>query len=329
LVSQSLTVRRDAHDADVMPSYTLRQLEYFVAVAEAGTVTAAAERVHLSQSAMSTALADLERALGVQLVMRHHARGITLTAAGSTLLAEVRQLMRQADDVQLLAAHLVGEVTGRLAFGCFAILAPYVLPELLTAVATALPGLTLDTTEEPLDRLTAGVADGRLELALGYDLGLDPTLDTELLFTVAPHVVLPVGHHLAGRRTIALSDVADEPMVLLDLPHSRDYFARLFAASGVQPDIRHRTHSAELARAVVARGVGYTVLNMGPPGGVSLEGRPYAVVPLAVPLPPAESDLRVVLVSAPAVARTVRAQAVASLCHTSLPTSAVPNLRVE
>ena len=61
--------------------YTPRQLEYFVAVAECGSVTGAAARVHLSQSAMSTALADLERALDVQLLLRHHARGVTLTAA--------------------------------------------------------------------------------------------------------------------------------------------------------------------------------------------------------------------------------------------------------
>ena len=148
-------------------------------------------------------------------------------------------------------------------------------------------------------------------------------------FTVAPHVVLAVDHPLARRKTVRLSALADQPMVLLDLPHSRDYFARLFAAAGVQPDIAHRTHSAELARAVVARGVGYTVLNMGPPGGLSLEGRPYAVVPLDVPLPPAESDLRVVLMSAPTTHRTLRAQAVAQLCRANLPTSVAPNQYVE
>ena len=76
-----------------MAEYTLRQLEYFVAVAEAGSVTAAAAAVHLSQSAMSTALADLERALDVQLLLRHHARGVTLTAAGEQLVVASRQLL--------------------------------------------------------------------------------------------------------------------------------------------------------------------------------------------------------------------------------------------
>jgi DNA-binding transcriptional LysR family regulator len=308
-----------------VPNYTLRQLEYFVAVAETGTVTAAAAKVHLSQSAMSTALADLERLLGVQLVMRHHARGITLTTAGSTLLTEARLLMRQADDLQSLAAGLGGDVGGRLTFGCFAILAPYVLPEILAAAARELPGLALDTTEEPLDQLTAGILDGRLELGLGYDLGLDGSVDTEVLFTVAPHVVLPVGHRFARRKRLRLSALVDEPMVLLDLPHSRDYFARLFEAAGVRPDIRHRTHSAELARAVVARGGACAVLNLRPPSNVSLEGLPYAAVPLDVPLPASESDLRVVLMNAPTAQRTTRAQAVADLCRAHLPASVGPN----
>ncbi len=72
-------IRHDRCKEAGIPEYTLRQLQYFVAAAEAGTVTQAAEAVHLSQSAMSTALADLEKAFQVQLLVRHHARGISLT----------------------------------------------------------------------------------------------------------------------------------------------------------------------------------------------------------------------------------------------------------
>jgi DNA-binding transcriptional LysR family regulator len=312
-----------------MATYTLRQLEYFVAVAETGSVTAAAARVHLSQSAMSTALADLEKALTVQLVVRHHARGVTLTAAGERLLVEARQVLRGADDLQSVAADLGGAVTGTLALGCFAILAPFVLPELLTAADRELPGLTLDTTEESLDHLASGLRSGRLELALSYDLGMGAGVTAESLFTVAPHVVLPRGHRLAGRRRVRLSALADEPMVLLDLPHSRDYFARLFAAAGVRPLVQHRTHSAELARALVARGGCYTILNLRPHGDVSLEGRPYAVVPLDVPLPAEESELRVVLIRLADSQPTRRVEAVAALCRRILPASAAPKQSVE
>ncbi|MEI8056382.1 MAG: LysR substrate-binding domain-containing protein [Actinomycetes bacterium] len=314
--------------ADILrrsPHYTLRQLEYFIAVADSGSVTGAAAAVHLSQSAMSTALADLERTLGVQLVIRHHARGITLTEAGEQVLAEARRLLGHAQDLQSLAAHLGGDVTGQLRLGCFTILAPYVLPELLSAAADELPGLEIETTEEPLDRLAAGLHSGRFELALGYDLTIDDDIESTLLFTVAPHVVLPADHALAARKRISLTALTKEPLVLLDLPHSRDYFARLYAAAGVTPDIRYRTQSAELARALVARGLGYAVLNLRPHAELSLEGLPYVVVPLHVPLPKTESDLRVVLMSVAGARPTRRSQAVVELASRVLPASMKPN----
>jgi DNA-binding transcriptional LysR family regulator len=298
-----------------MPAYTLRQLEYFVAVAETGSVTRAAARCHLSQSAMSAALAELERVLAVQLVMRQHARGIALTAAGSELLHEARRLLSQADDLQLNAAHLGGSVTGRLSVGCFNVLAPYVLPELLSASTAAYPELALDTTEERLDQLVAGLREGRTELAIGYDIDLDPGLETRSLFTVPPHVVLPAGHRLARRRRVRLEMLAEEPLILLDLPHSRDYFARLFSAAGVQPAVAYRTQSADMARALVARGGGYCVLNLRPRSAVSVNGRPYVMVSLDTPLPTAESDLRVVLLTLGELRLTRRAEAVIELAR--------------
>jgi len=296
-----------------MPAYTLRQLEYFVAVGETGSVSRAAARVHLSQSAMSTAIADLERLLSVQLVMRHHAKGITLTAAGAELLHEARRLLSQAEDLQLSASLLGEAVAGRLTLGCFTVLAPYVLPALLSASTAAYPDLTLETTEEPLDQLTAGLRDGRVELAIGYDIDLGPGLDIHPLFTVPPHVVLPADHRLARRRRVSLAALADEPLILLDLPHSRDYFARLFATAGVQPKIAYRTQSADMARALVARGGGYCVLNLRPRSAVSVDGRPYAMVPLDAQLPAAISDLTVVLMHLHGVRLTRRVQAVIEL----------------
>src|ERR1700748_1682568 len=114
-----------------IPEYTLRQLQYFVAAAEAGTVTQAAEAMHLSQSAMSTALADLEKAFQVQLLVRHHARGISLTPAG-------RELLVQAADLLGAAQGLGSSLTGTVQLGCFSVPAPYVLPELLAAAAEQL-----------------------------------------------------------------------------------------------------------------------------------------------------------------------------------------------
>ena len=296
-----------------MADYTLRQLEYFVAIAEAGSVTGAAQHMHLSQSAMSTALSDLEHALGVQLVTRHHARGVTVTAAGLDLLSSARALLRQAQELESTAGQLGGE-SGRVTLGCFTVLCPYVLPTLLAEARETLPKVELLTSEESLDSLSDGLREGRLELTLGYGLGRPPGVTHHALYSVSAHVVLPVDHRFAQRRAITLKQLDGEPMVLLDLPHSRDYFAGLYAAAGVAPAVRYRTHSAETARALVARGLGYTVLNLQAANHVSLDGLPYAVVPLESRLPRGESELEVVLGSAENTKLTRRAQAVADLC---------------
>lgn len=292
-----------------MAGYTLRQLEYFVAVAEVGTVTGAAARIHLSQSALSTALSDLERTLDVQLLVRHHARGVTLTPAGDQLLAVARRLLADADDLQTVAQELGGGLGGGLALGCFSVLAPYVLPDLHAAVAKEHPQLRLDTSDEQLDELQAGVLDGRLELALGYDLDLDARLERVPLFSVPPYVLLPAGHRLAGQERVSVGELADEPLALLDLPHSREYFQRIFTAAGVTPQIRYRTSSVELARALVGRGLCWTVLNLRPAVDQTLDGYPVRPVPLADPAP----ALDVVLVRHAAGRHTRRAEAVTRL----------------
>ena len=304
-----------------MADYTLRQLEYFVAVASAGSVTKAAAAVHLSQSAMSTAIAELERTLGLQLVVRRHARGVTLTPAGITFLAEARALLAQAAELQQLASHLGGEVSGEFTLGVFAVVAPYVVPALLSAASERLPDLALRTAEDPLDVLIAELYSGRYELALGYDLATDADLDVEVLCEVPPHVLLPANHRLARRRKVSLGALADEPLVLLDLPHSREYFARLFEASGVTPLIRHRTLSAELARALVSRGGWYTVLNLRPRTEVSIDGLAYTTVALDVPLPREESSLRLSLLRLVGGRRTRKAEAIAALCRMVVPGS--------
>ncbi len=291
--------------------YTLRQLEYFVAVAESGTVTAAADRVHLSQSAMSTALADLERALGVQLLVRHHARGVTLTPAGEELLIRARELLRQAEDLDS-AAHALGEaLVGRVRLGCFSILSPYLLPPLLAAVDERLPGLEVEPVEESLDGLGAGLREGRFELALTYDLGLGTGFECEPLLEVRPHALLPADHRFAAQPSVRLEELADEPFVLLDLPHSRDYFTAAFGAAGVTPRIRYRTRSAETARALVARGLGWSLLNLRPATDESVEGRPVVARPLSDPVP----ALTVVLALAVGSRPTRRAQALADLAR--------------
>jgi DNA-binding transcriptional LysR family regulator len=292
-----------------MAEYTLRQLEYFVAVAECGSVTGAAKQVHLSQSAMSAALADLERTLDVQLLLRHHARGVTLTAAGEQLLVATRRLLTHAEELKDEALSLGQRLDGTFAIGCFSVLAPYVLPDLLVTCAERYPDLRLDTHEVDLDELADGVLSGRFELGLGYQLVPNPKLVVDRVFTMPPYVLLPANHKLAGRRRVRLTQLADEPLALLDLPQSRDYFRTMFTDAGVEPTVRYLSRSVETLRALVGRGLAYTLLNLRPTVATSLDGDPVVAVPLEGGTP-----LEVVLVTAHGVRPTRRATAVAAMC---------------
>ncbi|ORB19598.1 hypothetical protein BST36_21125 [Mycolicibacterium moriokaense] len=87
-------------EAGAPPQFTLRQLAYFVAAAETGSTTQAAAQFVMTQSAMSAALYDLERAVGTQLLVRYRGRGLELTASGRALVPRARELLRAADDLQ-------------------------------------------------------------------------------------------------------------------------------------------------------------------------------------------------------------------------------------
>ena len=116
-----------------MLAYTLRQLEYFVAAANYGSVARAAEHLHVSQPSVSTAIGKLEDQLGVQLFLRQHAQGVALTAAGRRLHREARDLLRQAEDFYDSARSADSAITGELALGCFLTLGPLFMPALVTS----------------------------------------------------------------------------------------------------------------------------------------------------------------------------------------------------
>lgn len=292
-----------------MAQYTLRQLEYFVAVAEAGSVTAAAQAIHLSQSALSTALVELERALDVQLLLRHHARGVTLTVAGEQLLVASRRLLLQAAELADEARGLGNEVVGTLHLACFGVLAPYVLPELLAQASARLPMLEITTSEVDLAEMIEGVTSGRFELAIGYDLTADPRLETTRLYSLRPYVLLPRSHRFANRKTVKLAELADEPLALLDLPFSREYFTSLFQSVGLKPQVRYRSTSPQTCRAIVARGLAYTVLNARPRNDGGSDVQAVVAVDLAHDAP----ALEVVLVKAAGVRPTRRTSALQEL----------------
>lgn len=289
-----------------MPSYTLRQLEYLVAVAEHGSVSLAASALHVSQSSLSSGISEIERALDLQLLVRHHAKGVSLTSAGERLVHRARTMLEDAADLESVARNLATAPVGAVTVAVFHVIAPYVVPGLLEALAVDYPDIQPHFAEVGMPEVVEGVVTGRFDVGIGYDFGRPTGVQQKRLFDVSAHLVVAASHPLAGRHRIRLRDVAGEPVVLLDLPYSRDYFTSVFASGGVTPDIRYRSTSPELVRSLVARGLGVALLNMRPANTQSVDGHGFAMLDIGDDIPP----LHVVAMTLDGAKVTRRTQAV-------------------
>ncbi|MEU1663065.1 LysR substrate-binding domain-containing protein [Streptomyces sparsogenes] len=291
--------------------FTLVQLRYFLVAAERGSMTEASAELRIAQSAVSAAIYNLERDLQVQLFIRRRGRGLTLTPAGERLRQQARDLLARAREVEREARGDSATISGPVAVGCFVTLAPYYLPPLFSECTRLYPGIEIDVVEAETDQLVHALATGRVDFALTYGLGLSAEADlrSETIARAPAYVIVSADHPLAGRGSVELADLSAEPLVLLDLPHSRDYFRSLVAATGTAPDVRYRTQSYEAVRSLVARGLGYSVLNQRPATSQTYGGGEVAELQLRDGGPP----LEVKLVSVGGMTQTARARAVMDL----------------
>lgn len=238
--------------------FSLRQLEYLVAAAEEGTMSAAAERCRISQSAVSLAIANLERTLDVQVFLRRP-RGLVLTEVGSAVLADARRLLDQADALQKDARSRGDRLSGRLAVGCIPALTRPLIPTVLRDFPRRHPEVEIDVLEGRTDEVGGWLLDGRCEVALTYALGDSAAFRWTTVYRSQPHVLLPPGHPLATAAVVRLPELSDVPLVMHHAPAAEAYYRRLFWAEGIEPRPRYRTITLESARALVLAGAGYTL----------------------------------------------------------------------
>ncbi|MBO0981347.1 LysR substrate-binding domain-containing protein [Microbacterium sp. SD291] len=302
------------------PDMTLVQLRYFLAAATKRSMTEASIDLHVAQSAVSTAIAQLERGLGVQLFVRQRSRGLALTDAGEQLLLDARSLLAQVDEITDTVRGKHYDVRGTLRLACFVTLAPFVLPRLISRVRELHPNLRIEIIEADVDGTTDLLLSGSVEAAIAYDFGRAHDLTFDRLYTSAPHVLLAHDHPLAGRPHLGLADLAGEDLVLLDTPHSREYFLGMHEAAGVEPRIRYTSRSYETIRSLVGRGEGYSVLNHIPQSSITYDGGEVVAIPLTGPR---ADPLEVCFVRVTNVRPTARARVIGTLAREMFGTDAL------
>jgi DNA-binding transcriptional LysR family regulator len=266
--------------------FTLRQLSYFIAAAETSSITLASKRASISQPAISTAISHIERELNVQLFLRHHAQGLSLTPAGHALLRDAKQLMKQAEGLYSAADDINRLPRGELSVGWFSTLAPIVMPEVAAAFLKSFPEVRLHSLENDQERLLAGLRRAETEVVITYDLQISEDIEFQPLASLPPYALFGASHPLARERSVKLSQLAPAPMVLLDMPMSREYFLALFIRERLEPNIVWSSAQFDVVRTLVANGLGYTLANVRPRADSALDGRRLHRVPLSGDHPP-------------------------------------------
>ena len=260
--------------------FTLRQLEYLVAVADCGSVALAAGRVNVSSPSISAAIAQLEAGFGLQLFIRRHAQGLSLTEAGRQFTQTARAVLAEAARLTDHAAEIAGLVAGPLSVGCLVTFAQLVLPRLRQSFVARFHEVQFRQFE--LDQ--AGIFDAlrlaRIDVALTYDLDIPPDLEFQPLVTLPPYALLPLDHPLASRAEVTMQDLAPLPFILLDLPSSGAYFLSHFTGAGLAPRIAERTRDLGVMRAMVACGFGYSIANLRLGSDRAPDGQRLAQVPI-------------------------------------------------
>jgi LysR family transcriptional regulator, hydrogen peroxide-inducible genes activator len=268
--------------------FTLRQLQYAVAVADTLSFHRAAARCRVSQPSLSAQLAQLEDALGVKLFERDRRR-VLPTAAGVQLISRAQRLLVEADDLLEEARRVGDPLTGTLRIGVIPTISPYLLPRLTPALRESYPRLTTlwieDRTDALVRRLGAGELDAAI-LALEADIG---QVDHEVIARDPFVLATPPGHPLgASRKPASPAELKGESVLLLDDGHCFRDQALSFCHRAAAGEMEFRATSLPTLAQMVAAGAGVTLL---PLLAVDAEARP--------------ADLRVRRFADPAPHRTI------------------------
>jgi DNA-binding transcriptional LysR family regulator len=242
-------------------SFTLRQLHYFVAVAEHGSVTLAAHALAISQSSVTAAIKDLEADLGVKLFDRH-SRGLKVTHRGHHFLRHATDILSAVSGARQAFAQEDEAATGQLQLGVTSLMAGYVMSDLLSKYRRANPQVVVSAIEDSGDYLQHLLVGGELDVAVMVSSNLRERTGLQMeILNVSPYRLwLPIGHPLVRQESISLSDIAAEPLIVLNVDEMEEEAVKLLSALGTRPRVAFRTRSVEAVRSLVATGAGVALL---------------------------------------------------------------------
>jgi len=239
---------------------TLNELRYIVAVSQQGNFRRAAEKVFVSQPALSLAIQKLEEELGVQIFERSRT-SVNATAIGEMIVAQAQRALEEVGQIKEIASQGKDQLAGSLRLGAIYTVGPYLLPQLIPILKQNAPYMPLEMEENQTANLEALLANGRLDvIIIALPFG-GPGIATRPLYDEDFSVVVPLEHPWAKKKQIKTSELVTEKVLLLNSGHCfsnqvREACAEFNSAVG---EIQ-QGNSLETIRNMVASGLGITVL---------------------------------------------------------------------
>jgi len=240
---------------------SLKNVRYFIAVAEAESVTGATQTLNVSQSAVTESIKALEAEVGAPLFVRH-ARGMTLTHAGHQFLRHAHQILAAVRNAQQALSSRPDTITGRLNIGVTPMMTGYFLPYLLDHYKRVFPRVDVQVIEDQRHYIEHLLVNGELDAAVLIVSNVEnkQAIETVPLVKAPWRLWLPANHPLRGLGSISLKEIADEPMIMLKVDELEDNTTAFWRATGLRPKTAMRTASVEAVRSLVATGAGLSIL---------------------------------------------------------------------
>lgn len=240
---------------------TLRQISYFLAVAEAGSVSGGAASLGISQSAVTESLRALEDQTGAELFDRHP-RGVSLTYQGHLFLRHARHILEAVADAGRALKNRPEAMTGVLNLGVTSLVSGYMLADLLARFRRVFPNVTVRVFEEERPYIEHLLVNGELHIALMLisNLANHQALDCEAVVRSPYRLWLSPDHPLLHHEGVGIADLAGEPLIQLTIDEMAETSQRWWRRARLRPTLELKTSSVEAARSLVATGAGLAIL---------------------------------------------------------------------
>lgn len=263
---------------------SLRQIRYFVATAEHGQVSQAAGELGISQSAITTAIKELEQIVGVELFTRS-TQGMDMTPSGRQFLFHAYEILNKVEEATnlLLPAN---DFAGRLTVAATYTVIGYFLPNHLGRLRRAWPNLDIQLFELNREAIEEGLLANRYDMAVLLTSNvINSDLSTETLMSSRRRLWVPARHRLLSQGTVSLREIAEEPYIMLTVDEAAHTALRYWSLSSYRPNVTLRTSSVEAVRSLVADGQGVAILSDMVLRPWSLEGKRIETIVPTEPIP--------------------------------------------